>query len=71
MLAKISLRDPYFVCFFIISSNFYSSNRNHIYLVAIAFSELQEESSGLKQDWLSLNNVLDQLKTRKQNLEIL
>lgn len=38
---------------------------------AMKFAELQEESSGLKQDWLSLNNVLDQLKTRKQNLEIL
>lgn len=35
------------------------------------FAECHEECSGLKQDWLSLNKYMDQLNTRKQNLEIL
>lgn len=35
------------------------------------FAECHEECSGLKQDWLSLNKYMDELTTRKQNLEIL
>ncbi|XP_068710900.1 microtubule-associated protein futsch-like [Montipora foliosa] len=40
-------------------------------LSGMKFAECQEECIGLKQDWLSLNNYLDQLNARKQNLEIL
>ncbi|XP_044172924.1 uncharacterized protein LOC114967897 [Acropora millepora] len=38
---------------------------------AMKFAECHEECSGLKQDWLSLNKYMDELNTRKQNLEIL